>query len=123
LLELKNFTQLLIFLDNDIYLPKETVSYCQAVLANGGFPMVIEYEDKMPDERKSHYVMYRFLQAHLIKHIQRGNLQPTLSLLLKPREVLRRKNIENSCKTEFLGENEADVTDNERTDWEDSDSE
>ncbi|KAH0611875.1 uncharacterized protein H6S33_011140 [Morchella sextelata] len=85
--------------------------------------MVIEYEDKMPDERKSHYVMYRFLQAHLIKHIQRGNIQPTLSLLPKPKEVLRRKDIENSCKAKFLGENEADVAGGERTDGEDSDSE
>jgi hypothetical protein len=52
-LELKTFTQVLTFLDNNIYLPKETMSYCQTVLAKGGFPTVIEYEDKMADGRKA----------------------------------------------------------------------
>lgn len=83
----------------------------------------------MPDGQKSHFAMYCFLRIHVRRHVSKGNQNPVLSLLSKPKEhkpsVKKRKRQQSivEVEAEFYGEEEGDVTTDESGVERDSDSE
>ncbi|KAH0606904.1 uncharacterized protein H6S33_002892 [Morchella sextelata] len=99
------------------------MDHCTRMLSKGNLPANgVQYEDTMPDGKNTHFVIYTFLKAYLGRHIQKGNQNPVLSLLLKPREVssIRGRGAAHLV-AEFPNENLPDITDNELSQEEDSD--
>lgn len=99
-------------IDHHAYLPEETIVYCRLLLQKGDFPSSLAYEDTTSNGQKFHFIMYCFLRVHLQRYVAKGNINPQLSLLSKPREYKTRSCREVSqIEIEFPGEDEDDVTD------------
>lgn len=74
---------LIIYIDIDEYLPKETKEFCLNVLQQLGYPHDISYEDCRLDGTRVHYEAYLSLRESLALHISSG-VKPILAECTKP---------------------------------------